>query len=230
MMVSPGRSPLDIANEKDRLVMDELRIKHRETDVLIVGAGGAGVRAAIEAHAKGAKALVVSKGKFPSGCVTATAMGGMLAPFDREDSVERHIEDTLRGGEYLNNQSLVRILVQQAKQRALDLDRYGTEFDKADGSYILFPYTGSSVARGVLAGDCYRGGFFKGLVKEAERLGIEVLDEVMVTDILKDGDVVTGAIGLDLKADTVLVIGAKAVVIAAGGRGTCIRSRPISPA
>lgn len=199
--------------------MDELMLKHRETDVLIVGAGGAGMRAAIEAHTGGAKVLVVSKGKFPGGCVTATAMGAMLAPFDREDSIERHVNDTLRGGHYLNDQRLVRILVEQSAQRALDLDRYGTEFDKADGGYALFPYTGSSVARGVLAGDRYRGGFFKGLVKEAERLGIEVLDEVIVTDILRDGEVVVGAVGLDLKADRVLVIAAKAVVIATGGAG-----------
>ena len=199
--------------------MDGLRIKHLETDVLIIGAGGAGLRAAIEAHTAGARVLVVSKGKFPSGCVTATAMGAMLAPFDRRDSVERHIEDTLRGGHYLNDQNLVRILVHHATQRALDLDRYGTEFDKADGSYALFPYTGSSVPRGVLAGDRYRGGFFKGLVKEAQRLGIDILDEIMITDILNEGGVVAGAVGLDLKADMVLVIGAKAVVIATGGAG-----------
>jgi len=199
--------------------MEDLRFKHREADVLIIGAGGAGLRAAIEAHTMGAKVLVASKGKFPSGCVTATAMGAMLAPFDRQDSVERHIEDTLRGGHYLNDQSLVRILVQQATQRALDLDRYGTEFDKADGRYSLFPYTGSSVPRGVLAGDRYRGGFFKGLVKEAQRLGIDILDEIMITDILKEGNVVAGAFGLDLKTDAVLIIKAKAVVIATGGAG-----------
>jgi len=189
------------------------------TDVLIIGAGGAGMRAAIEAHTLGAKVLVVSKGEFPSGCVTATAMGAMLAPFDRQDSVERHFEDTLRGGHFLNDQRLVRLLVHQATQRALDLDRYGTEFDKADGSYALFPYTGSSVPRGVLAGDRYRGGFFKGLVKEAQRLGIEILDEIMVTELLRQGESVSGAVGLDLKADALLIISAKAVVIATGGAG-----------
>lgn len=193
--------------------------KRLKTDVLIIGAGGAGMRAAIEAHTLGAKVLVVSKGEFPSGCVTATAMGAMLAPFDRQDSVERHIEDTLRGGHFLNDQRLVRLLVHQATQRALDLDRYGTEFDKADGSYALFPYTGSSVPRGVLAGDRYRGGFFKGLVNEARRLGIEVLDEVMVTELLRQGEGVSGAVGLDLKADRLLIISAKAVVIATGGAG-----------
>jgi fumarate reductase (CoM/CoB) subunit A len=143
----------------------------------------------------------------------------MLAPFDRQDSVERHIEDTLRGGHYLNDRRLVDILVRHATERTLDLDRYGTEFDKTDGGYALFPYTGSTIPRGVLAGDRYRGGFFKGLVKEAQRLGIDVLDEIMMTDILKEGDAVSGAVGLDLKTDTVLIIKAKAVVIATGGAG-----------
>ena len=199
--------------------METLKQRTISTDVLVIGAGGAGLRAAIEAHNLGARVLVASKGKFPSGCVTATAMGAMLAPFDRRDSVERHIEDTLRGGHYLNDRNLVRILVHQATQSALDLDRYGTEFDRTDGQYNLFPFTGSTVARGVLAGDRYRGGFFKGLVKESQRLGIDILDEIMIADILKDGDAVSGAVGLDLKADTILIIRAKAMVMATGGAG-----------
>lgn len=199
--------------------MEELRLKHLEADVLIIGAGGAGLRAAIEAHNMGAKILVVSKGKFPSGCVTATAMGAMLAPFDRQDSIERHVDDTLRGGSYLNDPALVQILVSHAKQRALDLDRYGTDFDRSDGQYQLFPYTGSSVPRGVLAGDRYRGGFLKGLVKEVARLGVDIRDEIMITDLLKEGDAVVGAAGLDLKTDKVLIISAKVVVMAAGGAG-----------
>ncbi|MFH1490854.1 MAG: FAD-binding protein, partial [Pseudomonadota bacterium] len=113
--------------------MDDLKLKNLEMDVLVIGAGGTGLRAAIEAHNLGAKVLVVSKGIYPSGCVTATAMGAMLAPFDRQDSVERHIEDTLRGGHFLNDSALVRILVQDATQRALDLNRYGTDFDRAEG-------------------------------------------------------------------------------------------------
>ena len=199
--------------------MEEPKLNHVSADVLIIGAGGAGLRAAIEAHNRGVKVLVVSKGKFPSGCVTATAMGAMLAPFDRQDSIERHVDDTLRGGSYLNDPALVQILVSHAKQRALDLERYGTDFDRSDGKYELFPYTGSSVPRGVLAGDRYRGGFFKGLVKEAARLGIEIRDEIMVTDLLKEGDAVVGAAGLDLKTDTILIVSAKAVVMATGGAG-----------
>jgi len=199
--------------------MEEPKLNYVKTDVLIIGAGGAGLRAAIEAHNMGVKVLVVSKGKFPSGCVTATAMGAMLAPFDRQDSIERHVDDTLRGGSYLNDPGLVQILVSNAKQRALDLERYGTDFDRSDGKYELFPYTGSSVPRGVLAGDRYRGGFFKGLVKEAAILGIDIHDEIMVTDLLKEGNAVVGAAGLDLKTDTVLIVSAKAVVMATGGAG-----------
>ena len=199
--------------------MEEPKLNYVKTDVLIIGAGGAGLRAAIEANNMGVKVLVVSKGKFPSGCVTATAMGAMLAPFDRQDSIERHVDDTLRGGSYLNDPGLVQIPVSNAKQRALDLERYGTDFDRSDGKYELFPYTGSSVPRGVLAGDRYRGGFFKGLVKEAAILGIDIHDELMVTDLLKKGDAVVGAAGLDLKNEMVLIVSAKAVVMATGGAG-----------
>lgn len=199
--------------------MEELKLNHVSADVLIIGAGGAGLRAAIEAHNMGVKVLVISKGKFPSGCVTATAMGAMLAPFGQQDSIERHVDDTLRGGSYLNDPSLVQILVSHAKQRALDLERYGTDFDRSDGKYELFPTGSSSVPRGVLAGDRYRGGFFKGLVKEAAILGIDIRDEIMVTDLLKEGDVVVGAAGLDLKTDTVLIVSAKTVVMATGGAG-----------
>lgn len=196
-----------------------MKLKHLETDVLIIGAGGAGLRAAIESHNLGAKVLVISKGAFPSGCVTATAMGAMLAPFDKQDSVQRHIDDTLSGGHYLNDPKLVRILVQNSADRALDLDRYGTDFDRSEGRYQLFPFTGSSVARGVLAGDRYRGGFFKGLVKEAAKLGLDIRDEITVFDLLKEGSEVVGALGLDLKTGTILIFRAKAVVLATGGAG-----------
>ena len=106
--------------------MREIKERFLETDVLVIGAGGAGLRAAIEAQNVGAKVLIVSKGDFPSGCITAIAMGGMLAAFDEQDSPDRHFEDTLRGGDYLNNPRLVRLLVDRAADRAKDIERYGT--------------------------------------------------------------------------------------------------------
>ena len=193
-----------------------------QADVLIIGAGGAGLRAAIEAHNAGAEVLVVSKGGFPAGCTTIS-MGGMLAAFDEEDSADLHFEDTMRGGDYINNGRLVRLLVDQAVERTKDLERYGTEFEKDGERYRLFPYTGSSAARGVLALDPYRGGYIKGLVDEVKRLGITVLENVMVIDLLKDKDTVVGAAGLELEKDTFLTLPAGATILASGGAGSLYR-------
>jgi fumarate reductase (CoM/CoB) subunit A len=195
-------------------------IKERSlrTDVLIVGTGGAGLRAAIEAQRGGAEVMVVSKGGFPSGC-TAVAMGGMLAAFDREDSTNRHWEDTVRGGNHLNNRTLVRLLVDDAVERTRDLEQYGTEFEKRDERYRLFPYTGSSVPRGVVALEPYRGGYIKGLVNEVRRLGVAVVEHVMITDLFEENDAIVGAAGLELETDTFLVIHAQAVILATGGGG-----------
>lgn len=199
--------------------MESLREKQLETDVLIVGAGGAGMRASIEVKNRGLNPLVVSKGNFPTGCVTAIAMGAMLAPFHKEDSVKLHYEETLRGGDYLNNPKLVNILVNQASARAKDIDRYGTNFDKEGQEYKLFPFTGSSVPRGVLAKDPYRGGFIRGLVKEVGRLGIKIVDQVMVTSLIKEKNGVVGAVALEPETDTLFFINAKAVILATGGAG-----------
>jgi len=199
--------------------MEILREKQLEIDVLIVGAGGAGMRAAIEVKNRGLNPLVVSKGKFPTGCVTAIAMGAMLAPFHKEDSIKLHYEETLQGGDYLNNPRLVGLLVNQASARAKDMDRYGTNFDREGQDYKLFPFTGSSVPRGVLANDPYRGGFMRGLVKEVGRLGIEIRDQVMVTSLVKEKGEVVGAVALELGTDTLLFIRAKAVILGTGGAG-----------
>ena len=193
--------------------------KKMETDVLIIGAGGAGLRAAIEAHKKGVRVLVVTKGDYPSGCITATAMGAMSAPMNRQDSADRHFEDTIRGGYSLSNAKLVRLLVDQAVERARDIERYGTEFKKDGGEYDLFPFPGNTFPRGVLAGDLYRGGFFKGLVKEAARLGIQIIEHVMIFDLIKEGQTVVGAVGLETDQDHLFIIQAKAVVVATGGAG-----------
>jgi fumarate reductase (CoM/CoB) subunit A len=199
--------------------MEPMNEKRLEADVLIVGAGGAGIKAAIEVKNQGLNPLVVSKGKFPTGCVTAIAMGAMLAPFHKDDSIRLHIEETLRGGNYLSNPNLVHLLVTNAADRAKELDRYGTDFDKEEKDYKLFPFTGSSVPRGVLANDPYRGGFFRGLVKEAGRIGITIMDHVMVIDLIKDKNIVVGAVALEMKTDTLLFIQAKSVILATGGAG-----------
>lgn len=200
--------------------MKELTEKAYQTDVLVIGAGGAGLRAAIEAHNAGADVLIVSKGDYPNGCVTAVAMGAMSARLGKSDSADRHYEDTIKGGYQLNNPKLVRLLVDNAADRAKDIERYGTEFEKKDNEYDLFLYTGNSVPRAVQSGDQYRGGFFRGLVKEAGRLGLQIIQHVMVTDLLQQQGAVKGAVALNLDTKEIMVIKAKAVIMATGGAGS----------
>ncbi len=199
--------------------MDTLKQRKISTDVLIIGAGGAGLRAAIEARNLGAKVLVVSKGDYPAGCITAIAMGAITAAIDSKDSRDTHYEDTLRGGHYLNNPKLVRLLADLGPERALDVERYGTEFDKMDGKFDFFSYPGHALPRAIVAGGRYKGGFFKGIVAEAARLGIEILEHVMVTDLLLEDGAVCGAVALEIDREALLTLEAKAVIIATGGAG-----------
>jgi fumarate reductase (CoM/CoB) subunit A len=196
----------------------KIKENYRETDVLIIGSGGAGLRAAIEANKHNARVLVVSKGDFPSGC-TAVSMGAMLAPFHEQDSADRHFSDTLEGGDRINNQKLLRILVTQARERTTELEQFGTRFDRENDHYKLFPFTGSSVSRGVLAFDHYQGGYIEGLVNEVTKLGIEVLTNITVIDLVKDNGRIVGAVGLDMATDTVLFLSARTIVLATGGAG-----------
>jgi len=200
----------------------QIRTKNLKTDVLIIGSGGAGLRAAIGASNAGVNVLVVSKGEFPSGCTTVS-MGGMLAAFDPQDSADQHFQDTLEGGSYLNDPELVRLLVDGACERTIDLERYGTNFDKDGNEYKLFPCPESSVAREVWTDDPYQGGYIRGLVQEAKYLGINFLPHVMIIDLVKDNNVVVGAIGLEFDADHVLAISTKATILATGGAGELYR-------
>ena len=106
-----------------------------DTDVLIIGTGGAGTRAAIEAQERGIKVALVTKGKLPSGC-SSVAMGAFQAAYGAEDSPETHFRDTIVGGQHLNNQKLVRLLVNEAKQRTQDLENYGTDILKEKGKFL----------------------------------------------------------------------------------------------
>lgn len=201
---------------------DDFQKRFLETDILVIGAGGAGLRAAIEANRLGARVLVVAKGDFPSGC-TAVSMGGMLASFALNDSRQIHLQDTLSGGDYLNEPHLVKLLTEYARNRTKDLEAFGTNFRKNDVGYELFNYTGSSVPRAVVADKPYAGGYVKGLVEEIERRSIQVIPQVMIVDLIKEKDTVVGAIGLDLASDTLLSIQAGSTVLATGGAGNLYR-------
>ncbi len=194
-----------------------------QTDVLVIGGGGAGARAAIEAKKHNVDVLVVVKGLFGrSGC-TVMAEGGYNAAFgflDKEDNEQYHFEDTVIGGRYLNNQRLVEILVTQAKKRIIDLERFGGAFDRIAPDKLAQRYFGGQrFRRTVHKGDRTGHEMMFALKEEVTRLNVDILEEVAITNLLTYEGKVVAATGLDLIHGRFLLFRAKAFVIATGGAG-----------
>ncbi len=195
------------------------------SDVLIIGSGGAGSRAAIEVDKAGLKALIVSKGlSFRSGC-TGMAEGGYNAVFktvDKDDSIEAHIEDTLKGGSYLNDKKLVDVLVHEAPDRLIDLENYGAIFDRLESGEInQRPFGGQQYRRTCFQGDRTGHELITALKEEIIKRDIETIEEVMVTSLVLDENLrqVIGAVGFDIANSQIIYFKAKAVILASGGAG-----------
>ena len=200
-----------------------MEIKTISTDVLIIGSGGAGSRAAIEVDDAGLKAIIVSKGlSFRSGC-TGMAEGGYNAVFkavDKDDSIEAHFNDTLKGGSYLNDKKLVEILVNESPKRLIDLENYGALFDRQESGQIdQRPFGGQTYRRTCYQGDRTGAELLNALKEEIIKRDIECIEEVMITSLVTDGDEVIGATGLDLKDSSLIYFKAKSTILASGGAG-----------
>ena len=200
-----------------------MEIKTIQTDVLIIGSGGAGSRAAIEVDDAGLKAIIVSKGlSFRSGC-TGMAEGGYNAVFktvDKDDSIDAHIFDTLKGGSYLNDKKLVEILVNESPKRLIDLENYGALFDRQESGEIdQRPFGGQTYRRTCYQGDRTGAELLNALKEEIIKRDIECIEEVMITSLVTKDDEVIGATGLDLKDSSLIYFKAKSVVLASGGAG-----------
>jgi len=200
-----------------------MEIKTISSDVLIIGSGGAGSRAAIEVDDAGLKPLIVSKGlSFRSGC-TGMAEGGYNAVFktvDKDDSIEAHMHDTLKGGSYLNDEKLVEILVNESPKRLIDLENYGALFDRQESGEIdQRPFGGQSFRRTCYQGDRTGAELLNALKEEIIRRDIECIEEVMITSLVCEGTQVIGACGLDLKDSSLIYFQAKSTILASGGAG-----------
>ena len=200
-----------------------MEIKTISTDVLIIGSGGAGSRAAIEVDDAGLKAIIVSKGlSFRSGC-TGMAEGGYNAVFkavDKDDSIEAHFNDTLKGGSYLNDKKLVEILVNESPKRLIDLENYGALFDRQESGEIdQRPFGGQSYRRTCYQGDRTGAELLNALKEEIIKRNIECIEEVMITSLITDDGQVIGATGLNLKDTSLIYFKAKSVILASGGAG-----------
>ena len=184
--------------------------------VLVIGSGGAGVRAAIEASQYG-ETVLISKTIVGKGGCTTMAEGGYNAVLREQDSCGIHYEDTLKGGAYLNDPELVNILTKEAPLRMGDLVKWGAVFDFTDADEIAQrPFGGQRFPRTCYAGDRTGHEMMVTLVERLDATGVTTLQEYTVIDLLKDGDAVIGAMALDEKGNLVL-LKADSTVLATGG-------------
>ncbi|MDD3976750.1 fumarate reductase subunit A [Methanomicrobium antiquum] len=189
--------------------------------VLVIGSGGAGVRAAIEASRYG-ETIIVSKSLAGKGGCTTMAEGGYNAVINCEDSCPLHEEDTLKGGGFLNIPKLVEILVKEAPERIADLVSWGAVFDVTPERMLAQrPFGGQKFPRTCFAGDRTGHEMMMTLIERVRQGGIQIMQEITIIDLLKtedDGGRVCGAVGLNRRGEMV-IIRSDAVVLATGGLG-----------
>src|SRR5499433_1609943 len=198
------------------------RYETHEHDVLVIGAGGAGLRAAIEAAAHGVSVGLICKSLLGK-AHTVMAEGGIaaaLANTDPRDNWQVHFRDTMRGGKMLNNWRMAQLHAQEAPERVLELERYGALFDRTkDGLISQRDFGGHRYARLAHVGDRTGLEMIRTLQYHAIHQAIEVYMECKIERLLKDGDRVCGAFGYWRNTGKFVLFKAKAIVLATGGIG-----------
>ena len=192
-----------------------------EHDVLIIGAGGAGLRAAVEASAAGARVAVITKSLLGK-AHTVMAEGGVAAAMgnvDDRDSWRVHFADTMRGGQYLNNWRMAELHAKEAPDRVRELEAWGALFDRTkDGRILQRNFGGHRYPRLAHVGDRTGLEMIRTLQDHGIHLGLDVFMEYTIVTLLKDGDRIAGAFGYDRERGRFHLFHAK-VVLATGGIG-----------
>ena len=195
-------------------------------DVLVIGAGGAGLRAAIEARAMGASVGLVCKSLLGK-AHTVMAEGGVAAALsnvDDRDNWEVHFADTMRGGQYLNNCRMAELHAKEAPARVRELEAWGAVFDRSpDGRILQRNFGGHAYPRLAHVGDRTGLEMIRTLQDHAIHQEIDVHMECAVIELLTDGERVVGAFAFDRDRGTFKVFRTKAVVLATGGIGKAYR-------
>jgi succinate dehydrogenase / fumarate reductase flavoprotein subunit len=195
-------------------------------DVLIIGAGGAGLRAAIEASAGGVKVGLICKSLLGK-AHTVMAEGGIaaaLANVDDRDNWKVHFADTMRGGQYVNNWRMAELHAKEAPDRVRELEGWGAVFDRTgDGKILQRNFGGHRYPRLAHVGDRTGLELIRTLQDHGIHQGIEVHMEHTIVTLLKDGDRIVGAFGYDRERGRFKVFKARAIVLATGGIGRAFK-------
>ena len=197
-----------------------------EHDVLVIGAGGAGLRAAIEASGAGVSVGLVCKSLLGK-AHTVMAEGGLAASLgnvDDRDDWKVHFADTMRGGQYLNNWRMAELHAQESPARARELEAWGAVFDRTkDGRILQRNFGGHKYPRLAHVGDRTGLEMIRTLQDHGIHRGIDVHMECTIVELLKDGDRVVGAFGYDRERGRFRLFTARAVVLASGGIGRAFK-------
>ncbi|HET9425948.1 MAG TPA: fumarate reductase/succinate dehydrogenase flavoprotein subunit [Gemmatimonadaceae bacterium] len=195
-------------------------------DVLVIGAGGAGLRAAIEAAAQGVTVGLICKSLLGK-AHTVMAEGGMAAAMgnvDDRDNWRVHFADTMRGGQYVNNWRMAELHAKEAPARVNELEAWGAVFDRTkDGRILQRNFGGHRYPRLAHVGDRTGLEMIRTLQDHGIHQGIDVHMECTVLTLLKDGERVSGVVAYDRERGRFKTFGAKAVVMATGGVGRAFK-------
>jgi succinate dehydrogenase / fumarate reductase, flavoprotein subunit len=198
------------------------KFETHEHDVLVIGAGGAGLRAAIEALAQGVSVGVVSKSLLGK-AHTVMAEGGIaaaMANVDSADGWQAHFKDTMRGGKFLNNWRMAQLHAQEAPDRVRELEQWGAIFDRtADGNILQRAFGGHTYKRLCHVGDRTGLEMIRTLQDRGVQQGFDVYMECTIVRLLTDGGRIAGAIGYWREQGRFVIFKAKSVVMATGGIG-----------
>jgi succinate dehydrogenase / fumarate reductase flavoprotein subunit len=188
-------------------------------DVLVVGAGLAGMRAALEAQHHGADVAIVSK-VYPVRSHSNAAQGGINAALGENDSWESHAFDTVKGSDYLGDQDAIEILAKEAPQAVLELEHWGVNFSRDETGHLgTRNFGGASQARTYFVADITGQALLQVLFEQLVRSGLKMYNEWFVTNLVLDQSRVIGVVAMDLRTGQLHGIQAKATIIATGGMG-----------
>ena len=197
-------------------------IESHDYDVLIIGAGGAGLRAAVEATARGCKTAIITKSLLGK-AHTVMAEGGMAAAMGNvweQDNWKVHFRDTMRGGKMLNNWRMAQIHAQEAPDRVLELESWGALFDRTpDGRILQRDFGGHRYARLAHVGDRTGLEMIRILQQKSVAEDIDVFSECTINQLLVNDSEINGAIGYWRETGELIQFRAKSVIMATGGLG-----------
>jgi succinate dehydrogenase / fumarate reductase flavoprotein subunit len=202
------------------------QLERHAYDVVVLGSGGSGLRAAIESAELGARTALVCKSLLGK-AHTVMAEGGVAASFgnvEPDDNWRVHFQDTMFGGKYLNNWHMAELHAREAPDRVRELEQWGGVFDRTpDRKMSQRAFGGHTHKRLVHIGDRTGLELIRTLQDKAVHSGIDVFMEVTITRLLKDGDRVCGAFGFRRATGELIAFASRALVLATGGGGKCWR-------